>query len=95
MRNCLRRTDSPEQMDRSAVTGGNRGQSGFPALACLGQDETPEIAEAIRRNTHTGRPLGTPGFVERLEQELLRRLASQRGGRPRQQPSGSHLLAFD
>jgi len=38
-------------------------------------------AEAIRRSTHTGRPLGTADFVAGLERELRRRLAAQKGGR--------------
>ena len=42
-------------------------------------------AEAIRKSTHTGRPLGTPEFVERLEKALGRRLAPQKGGRPAEQ----------
>ena len=44
-----------------------------------------EQAEAIRRNTHSGRPLGTPGFVADLEERLRRRLAPDRGGRPLKQ----------
>jgi len=31
----------------------------------------------------TGRPLGTAEFIEELEQKTRRRLALQRGGRPR------------
>jgi len=38
--------------------------------------------EAIRKCTHTGRPLGGTEFVEKLEQKVGRRLAPQRGGRP-------------
>ena len=41
-----------------------------------------EMEEAVRRNTHSGRPLGGVEFVERLERSLGRRLAPQRGGRP-------------
>jgi hypothetical protein len=40
----------------------------------------PEIA-AIRKCTHTGRPLGTAEFLRGLEQATLRRLAPQKGGR--------------
>jgi hypothetical protein len=48
--------------------------------------------ETIRRCTHTGRPLGTADFVARLEQATQRRLAPQKGGRPRkQQPSHQQL----
>lgn len=39
-------------------------------------------AKAIRESTHTGRPLGTPEFVETLEKGLQRQLAPQSGGRP-------------
>ncbi len=41
-----------------------------------------EIAE-IRRCTHTGRPLGTEQFVHSLELSSKRRLAPQKGGRPK------------
>jgi putative transposase len=40
--------------------------------------------EAIRRNTHTGRPLGSAEFVRDLEQRLGRRLAPQKGRPPGQ-----------
>jgi putative transposase len=39
-----------------------------------------ECAE-LRSRTHTGRPLGSAGFVGRLEQSLDRRLAPRHGGR--------------
>ena len=39
-------------------------------------------ADAIRRNTHTGRPLGSEAFVAGLEEDLKRRLAPEKGGRP-------------
>lgn len=38
-------------------------------------------AEAIRRSTHTGRPLGAADFVAGLERALRRPLAAQKGGR--------------
>jgi hypothetical protein len=37
---------------------------------------------AIRQFTHTGRPLGSPGFVGSLETTLRRRLRPEKGGRP-------------
>jgi putative transposase len=40
-------------------------------------------SEAIRRSTHTGRPLGAPEFIEALEKALSRRLRAEKGGRPR------------
>ena len=51
-----------------------------------------EEDEKIRRYTHTGRPLGTADFVDRLERATHRQLTPQRGGRPRkQQPSDLQL----
>lgn len=38
---------------------------------------------ALRRSTHTGRPLGSPEFVATLEQLTRRALAPQKGGRPK------------
>lgn len=46
-----------------------------------------EDADAIRRSTHTGRPLGTPDFVARLEKTLGRCLVPQKGGRPSKEQS--------
>jgi len=39
--------------------------------------------DEIRRATSTGRPLGSMGFVERLEEKLGRRLRPQKAGRPK------------
>jgi hypothetical protein len=44
--------------------------------------ETAADLQAIRENTHNGRPLGTPEFVKQLEGATLRRLTPQKGGRP-------------
>jgi putative transposase len=41
-------------------------------------------AEAVRMATHTGRPLGSTEFVADLEHRLGRKLARQKGGRPKQ-----------
>ena len=38
---------------------------------------------AIRKSTHTGRPLGSGEFVRSLEEATARRLEPQKGGRPR------------
>ena len=46
--------------------------------AAAGEEEAAEI----RRNTHTGRPLGTKHFIENLENALKRRLTPAPGGRP-------------
>jgi REP-associated tyrosine transposase len=48
----------------------------------LGEGETESQLAAIRQSTHTGRPLGTPEFVEALERTMSRRLLPQKGGRP-------------
>jgi hypothetical protein len=48
----------------------------------LGGGTGDDELAAIRRNTHTGRPLGGGEFVARLEQALGRKLAPGRGGRP-------------
>jgi putative transposase len=48
----------------------------------LGAAESQADLTALRRSTHTGRPLGTPDFVAALEQSTLRLLAPQKGGRP-------------
>jgi putative transposase len=50
--------------------------------AYLGEAEAPQDTEAIRRCTHTGRPLGAADFVEGLEHATQRRVVPQKGGRP-------------
>jgi len=37
---------------------------------------------AIRRSSHSGRPLATEGFVQELEKTMQRSLTSKKGGRP-------------
>jgi putative transposase len=37
---------------------------------------------AVRRCTHTGRPLGSEAFVQELEEKMGRQLAPRKGGRP-------------
>jgi putative transposase len=51
-------------------------------------------AEAVRRSTHTGRPLGAPEFVAGLEQTLRRPLAPQKGGRPSKPEVGGKQQSF-
>lgn len=46
------------------------------------ESQTDQIA--LRRCTHTGRPLGTPDFVAALEKSTFRLLAPRKGGRPKQ-----------
>src|SRR4051812_6564748 len=47
-------------------------------LQC-GETETDHMA--IRRSTHTGRPLGSAEFVDRLERTMERKLRPERAGR--------------
>lgn len=49
----------------------------------LGKGESQANLTALRRSTHTGRPLGTPDFVATLEKSTSRLLAPQKGGRPK------------
>jgi putative transposase len=62
----------------------------------LRNGDAGEEAEVIRRNTHTGRPLGGSDFVCELEKSLRRRLAPQKGGRPAKAPDDARqeLLFF-
>ena len=45
--------------------------------------ETETDRATLRRCTRTGRPLGSEEFIEALEKATHRRLAPQKGGRPR------------
>jgi putative transposase len=65
--------------------------------AYLAEAEAEADAEAIRRCTHTGRPLGTPEFIETLEQATHRSLTPQKRGRPPKPLANKNqrLLAFD
>ena len=54
----------------------------------LEEGEREDEILALRRCTHTGRPLGAREFVERLEGRTQRHLAVRKGGRPRK-PAGS------
>jgi len=50
-------------------------------VTCRNAAEEAEAA-LIRLNTHSGRPLGEPDFVVRLERRLGRCLTTRKGGRP-------------
>ena len=62
----------------------------------LAAAESPTDLSALRRCTHTGRPLGTSQFVAALEQTTLRRLALRKGGRPPKRATDprQHSLTF-
>ena len=49
----------------------------------LHSEESDAELRAIRKCTHTGRPLGSRDFVQLLEESTTRRLLPQKGGRPR------------
>jgi hypothetical protein len=49
----------------------------MPAAATFGNERA-----AIRRNIHTGRPFGTPEFIEALEKAIRRKLAPNKGSCP-------------
>jgi putative transposase len=55
--------------------------AGWREYLALGECATE--LDALRRCTHTGRPLGTPEFVVALEKSTLRLLAPRKGGRPK------------
>lgn len=55
-------------------------RSSWQAWLRAGASES-EMA-AVRRCTHTGRPLGSESFVRELEEKTARQLAPQKGGRP-------------
>jgi putative transposase len=52
-------------------------------IALLAEPEELAAIRALQRGTFTGRPVGSPEFVARLEQELGRLLTRRQGQRPR------------
>ncbi len=68
---------------------------GWQEYLATGESEA-ELA-AIRRCTHTGRPLGTPQFIQSLEQIIHRDLAVKKGGRPASSmcAQDQKILTFD
>ena len=49
---------------------------------------------ALRRFTHTGRPLGSPEFVAGWEASMLRPLAPRKRGRPNKAAPDPHQLSL-
>jgi putative transposase len=47
------------------------------------ESQAADEEDTIRQSTHSGRPLGSADFVQRLESRLRRRLTARPGGRPR------------
>jgi putative transposase len=48
-------------------------------------------SDALRRSTHSGRPLGSSRFVSRLEESLARPLLPRRGGRPKKKSASREI----
>ena len=61
----------------------------------LGEGQTESQLAAIRQSTHTGRPLGSPEFIEVLERTTSRRLSPQKGGRPAKSIVDQRQAALD
>jgi putative transposase len=62
-------------------------QSNFTAeqwAICLKSDSIGEAELEMRNSTYTGRPVGSPEFVQWAESNLGRTLAAKAGGRPKQ-----------
>jgi len=53
--------------------------------AWLSEGLENEALEAIRKSTHTGRPLGSPEFTEMVEEQIGRSLSPRKRGRPRKE----------
>ena len=60
----------------------------------LAESESAADLAALRRFTHTGRPLGSPEFVAGLERSMLRRLAPRKRGRPNKAAPDSLQLSL-
>ena len=56
----------------------------------LQEGETETELRTLRRSTYNGRPLGSEAFINRVEQATQRRLAPQKGGRPRKSPADAN-----
>jgi putative transposase len=48
----------------------------------LAAGESEDDLAELRQCTHTGRPLGSPEFIEAIEKSTQRQLVPQKGGRP-------------
>jgi putative transposase len=63
-------------------------------LCFLTHAESATDLAALRRFTHTGRPLGSPEFVAELETSMLRPLAPRKRGRPNKTVPDPHQLSL-
>lgn len=55
--------------------------------AWLSEGEEEAVTSALRRNTHTGRPLGDAGFLDHIERLIGRVVHPRKAGRPRKKAS--------
>jgi putative transposase len=60
----------------------------------LADAESVAEVSALRRCTHTGRPLGSAEFMAALEQKMSRPLIPRKGGRRKKSASDSRQLSF-
>ena len=60
----------------------------------LAEEESPTEVGALRRFTHTGRPLGTAEFVAGLEASMSRPLAARKRGRPKRAAADLRQLSL-
>ena len=60
-------------------------------LEFLTATEFERDSDALRRSTHSGRPLGSAQFVERLEASLARPLLPRAGGRPKKKSASREI----
>lgn len=76
------RSEMPEWLEAEPITSTYTPQewSVYLESDTLGQAEME-----LRQNTYTGRPVGSAEFVQWAESSLGRRLAAQKGGRPRKE----------
>jgi putative transposase len=61
----------------------------------LGAGDAEGTLAELRQCTHTGRPLGSPEFVQALEGILQRTLAPRKGGRPPKKTSDARQRELD
>jgi len=63
--------------------------------AYVGRNESDSELREVRQCTHTGRPLGSRGFVGEIEAATNRNLVPLKGGRPRASKPESNQLGID
>jgi len=72
------------------LVGGRFAREEWAVMLEAGTMDDAEIR--LRSHTYTGRPVGSSEFIAAAEAALKRRLARQRGGRPRGQPDERQMI---